>query len=66
MQLGLFGLLTALPALKGQYFPFDCWMQRPSHQVCSFAAVWADDRLNAQLLRRDGFFHRNGMKQCAR
>ena len=56
MQFALFGLLTAILALKGPYFTLDLWVQRSTHVIGLSPTVWAGDRLNVCLLNRDGFF----------
>jgi hypothetical protein len=46
MQFALFGLLTAIFALKRPYFTLDRWMQRSPHEIGLSPAMWAGDRLN--------------------
>ena len=56
MQFALFGLLTAIFALKRPYLTLDLWVQRSPHKIGLSPAVWAGDWLNAGLLIRGGFF----------
>ena len=58
MQFALFGLLTAILALKRPYLTLDLWVQRSPHEIGLSPAMWAGDRLNVGLLNRGGFFPR--------
>ena len=58
MQFALFGLLTAILALKRPYLTLDLWVQRSPHEIGLSPAMWAGDRLNVGLLCRGGFFPR--------
>ena len=58
MQFALFGLLTAILALKRPYLTLDLWVQRSPHEKGMSPAMWAGDRLNVGLLNRDGCFPR--------
>ena len=58
MQFALFGLLTAIFALKRPYLTLDLWVQRSPHEIGLSPAMWAGDRLNVGLLCRGGFFPR--------
>jgi hypothetical protein len=46
MQRTLFGLLTAIPALKRPYFALDLWVERSPHEIGSPSAVRASNRLH--------------------
>ena len=51
MQFALFGLLTAILALKRPYLTLDLWVQRSPHEIGLSPAMWAGDRLNVGLLK---------------
>ena len=55
MQFALFGLLTAIVALKRQYLTLDLWVQRSPHERSLSPAMWAGDRLNVSVFKRGGF-----------
>jgi hypothetical protein len=54
MQHALFGLLTAIPALKRPYLALCLWVQRPPHEIGVPPAVRAGNRLNAGWPDRGG------------
>jgi hypothetical protein len=54
MQHALFGLLTAIPALKRPYLALYLWVQRPPHEIGVPPAVRAGNRLNAGWPDRGG------------
>jgi hypothetical protein len=55
MQFALFGLLTAILALKRPYLTLDLWVQRSPHDIGLSPTMWAGDRLTVGLLNRGGF-----------
>ena len=59
MQFALFGLITAILALKRPYLTLDHWVQRSPHERSLSPAMWTGDRLNVGLLDRGGFFPRS-------
>src|SRR5262249_53183284 len=46
MQHALFGLFTAILALKRPYLALDLWVQRSTHEIGPPPAVWANNRLS--------------------
>ena len=58
IQFALFGLLTAILALKRPYFTLDVWVRRSPHDRGLSAAMWARDWFNVVLLMSGGFFPR--------
>jgi hypothetical protein len=58
IQFALFGLLTAILALKRPYLTLDVWVRRSPHEIGLTPAMWAPDWFNVVLLSRGGFFPR--------
>jgi hypothetical protein len=55
IQFALFGLLTAILALKRPYLTLDLWVRRSPHEVGVLSAVQAGNRLNAGWPNRGGW-----------